>query len=376
MIETRYEKIIEKLDQIEPLKYAKNRNFLWGSVTQLSPYIARGVISTRQVMNSLMDRGFSISQCERLLQQLAWRDYFQRVAQVHPDLSNKNIKNNPTHFRSNEIPQAILDANTEIDALDEGIENLKEYGWIHNHMRMYLAMLHGNVGRCHWHTGARWMYYHLLDADMASNDLSWQWVTGANANKLYFANQENINKYCSSKQRNTYLDVEYSEFYRFKSPEVLSKTSTLRQEPTETWIKQLKEEWSIISPSELSIKENERVSLFTMNNLDPNWRAGEANHKILLLDRLEFEKRPIGKNTLEYILELSKNIGDGLRIVYGSFEELIKENPIAQWFYKEHPSQLGYQGHEDSRDWMFPEVSGYFPSFFGFWKKAMKSIAK
>jgi len=373
MIETNYDSILEKLNHIDPIKYAKNRNFLWGSVTQVSPYVARGVISTKQIRESLLSRGFSDQRCERFFQQLAWRDYFQRTAQVHPDLSRKNIKNDPTHFRGSDISKAILDSDTGIDALDEGIDDLKEQGWVHNHMRMYLAMLHGNVARCHWHTGARWMYYHLLDADMASNDLSWQWVTGANANKLYFANQENINKYCSSKQRGTYLDVEYDAFYRFQCPEMLQETTALNLEPSATWIRQLSSNWAIKNPQELVLKEDEEVLLYTINNLDPKWRTQHKGSRILFLDAKELEERPMGRNTLDFILNLSENLADNVQIVFGSFDDLAATHPDCTWIFKEHPSQQ-YRGVEDSRDWMYPEVTGYFPSFFGFWKKAMKSI--
>ena len=52
------------------------------------------------------------------------------------------------------------------------------------------------------------MYYHLLDGDWASNALSWQWVAGSNANKKYYANQDNINKYFNSSQKQTFLDVD------------------------------------------------------------------------------------------------------------------------------------------------------------------------
>ena len=43
---TEYEKIIERVNAIDPIKYAKTRNFINGQITYLSPYITRGVIST------------------------------------------------------------------------------------------------------------------------------------------------------------------------------------------------------------------------------------------------------------------------------------------------------------------------------------------
>ena len=373
MIETKYAKIIAKIATIDPVKYGKTRNFLWGNVSQLSPYVSRGVISTKQIVDSLVNRGFKPFQIERLLQQLSWRDYFQRTAQQFPDLSERNVKNDPSHFKSTDIPNAILNAEIGIDALDEGIEQLLETGWIHNHMRMYLSMLHTNVARCDWRSGARWMYYHLLDADMASNDLSWQWVCGANSNKLYVANQENINKYAGSKQGKTFLDVDYDAFSDMPIPETLRNTGDLSLTPTSVSIESLRKTSAILSPGEVFPNAKNSVLLYSWNNLDPKWRESESHRRILLLDADEFERRPISARTLEFVLALSKNIYE-LEIVYGRFDALQAQLPEHTFIYKEHPTQIGWKGQEDTRDWIFPEVTQYTPSFFGFWKKCEKYL--
>jgi deoxyribodipyrimidine photo-lyase len=90
---------------------------------------------------------------------------------------------------------------------------------------MYTAALFCNIGRAHWRQPARWMYYHLLDGDWASNACSWQWVAGANSSKTYLANQENINRYTGSKQMGTYLDCSYEALADLNPPEVLSSVS-------------------------------------------------------------------------------------------------------------------------------------------------------
>ena len=120
-----------------------------------------------------------------------------------------------------DYPGRMLEANTGITAIDQGIEELYGTGYMHNHMRMYVAALACNTGRYHWKIPAQWLYYHLLDADWASNALSWQWVAGTNSKKKYIANQENINKYCSTRQRNTFLDVSYEELAEMPVPEAL-----------------------------------------------------------------------------------------------------------------------------------------------------------
>ena len=67
------------MENIEPLNYAKSRNFVDGAVTYLSPYISRGVISVKQVMDTVMTKGYKNYQIEKFIQELAWREYWQRV---------------------------------------------------------------------------------------------------------------------------------------------------------------------------------------------------------------------------------------------------------------------------------------------------------
>ena len=55
---------------------------------------------------------------------------------------------------------------------------------------MYIASIVCNIAKSHWKLPTKWFYYYLLDGDLASNNLSWQWVCGANSSKKYYANQE------------------------------------------------------------------------------------------------------------------------------------------------------------------------------------------
>lgn len=58
----------------------------------------------------------------------------------------------------------------------------------------------------------------------ASNALSWQWVAGANSSKKYFANQDNINKYCATNQRGTFLDTSYEALENMPVPDAMTET--------------------------------------------------------------------------------------------------------------------------------------------------------
>ena len=71
--------ILAAIDGVDPVAYAKTRNYLDGDVSRLSPYISRGVISTRFVMQRILAKGFHWKQIEKFIQELAWRDYWQQI---------------------------------------------------------------------------------------------------------------------------------------------------------------------------------------------------------------------------------------------------------------------------------------------------------
>jgi len=197
---TTYPEIIQRIDDIDPIAYGKSRNFIDGAVTKLSPYISRGVISLPMVKEVILKK-YNRYQSEKLLQELAWREYWQRVWEEKGDLIFSDLKQEQASVNTHQIPSAIIHAATEIEAIDHSIQNLYQTGYIHNHCRMYVASTICNIAKCHWLQPSKWMYYHLLDGDLASNSLSWQWVAGTFSSKKYYCNQENINRYCYTSQQ-------------------------------------------------------------------------------------------------------------------------------------------------------------------------------
>ncbi len=358
--ETSYESILEKIDQLDPIAYSQNRNYVDGSVSYLSPYISRGVISTKFIFDRLQAKGFKMMEMGKFAQELAWRDYWQQVWIAKEDLINEDLKREQPDFNNHQMPLSIISKNTGIEVIDENIALLYESGYIHNHMRMYLASIACNIGKSHWKVPAQWMYYHLLDGDWASNALSWQWVTGANANKKYYANQENINNFFYSNQTSTFLDVEYEAFETLPIPEALKATST--PELTTT----------LPDSTSLNIDPELPTLIYNYYNLDPNWRKEEQANRILLFEPKIFAQYPVSENCIEFALSLSDNIPN-IQYFKGSFDRLIQENGIQEVVYKEHPLNKHYKGQEDPRDWMFG-VKGYSPSFFAFWKKCKKEM--
>lgn len=356
-----YTSILKRIEAIEPVAYCKSRNFLDGAVTRLSPYISRGVISTKQVYEHVMTLGYKPYQIEKMLQELAWRDYWQQ-SWIHKEEGiDHDIRNDQKGMLTREISSAIVNAQLGISAIDEGIEELYETGYMHNHLRMYTAAIACNFSKNHWKLPAKWMYYHLLDADWASNALSWQWVAGTNSNKQYIANQENINKYCKTTDMGTFLDVSYETLSEMEQPDVLANTEDLRL------VTPLPDRTSLVIDKALP------TAIYSFYNLDPLWRKEENMNRVLILEPTFFEKYPSSQKVIDFVLDLSKNI-EKCQVFVGEFSEFVSEFETPQIYYKEHPTTTHFKGIEDSRDWIAPEVQGDFRSFFGYWKKVKKSL--
>jgi deoxyribodipyrimidine photo-lyase len=200
------------------------------------------------------------------------------------------------------------------------------------------------------------MYYHLLDGDFASNACSWQWVAGANSSKKYYANQENINTYTKLVQSNTFLDCDYESLVNSQIPShfIESLDLDLQTKLPESKIYSINPQWP--------------TYIYNYYNLDPLWGADVNANRILLLEPDFFSKFPVSEKCIQFILDLSKNIKD-LQIFTGSFKELESSFKLNKIVYKEHPLNNHYKGIEVSRDWICESISGYFPSFFAYWKK-------
>lgn len=366
---TEYEKIIERVNAIDPIKYAKTRNFINGQITYLSPYITRGVISTKQVMDNILEKQYPYPAIEKIIQELAWREYFQRVWQTKGAQIWENLKQDQQEVVHHQMISSIQKANTGIESIDFAINGLYENGYLHNHSRMYLASIACNIGKAHWLEPSKWMYYHLLDGDIASNNCSWQWVAGAFSSKKYYCNQENINKYTFSKQQNTFLDKPYEQLVDMPIPDTLQEKTVLDLKT------------NLPKTNTPNIDTELPTLIYNSYNLDPIWRKLEKVNRVLLLEPSHFNQFPVSDKVIEFIIGLSKNI-EGIQIYTGEIEDIkniYKADNVwndQKIISKEHPSFTYYPGMMVQRDWMFPEVTGYYPSFFSFWKKAERSFKK
>ncbi len=359
---TNYSFILERINAIDPIKYAKTRNYINGDITYLAPFISRGMISVKQVLDAILNKGYPLKVTEKLIQELAWREYYQRIWQSKNNMIWDDLKQIQTNFNQRDMPAALQKAETGIEIIDNEIKSLYNLGYLHNHLRMYIASIACNIGKAHWLQPSKWMYYHLLDGDIASNNCSWQWVAGSFSNKKYYCNQENLNKYTFSKQKATFLDMSYEDLVNIPIPLPLQETVNLQLSTNLPLTK--------IPIIDITIP----TLLYNSYNLDPQWRNNELVNRVLLLEPSHFKNYPVSDKVIQFIIELSNNIKgiqvftgevENIKELYAQIESTDKETIIS----KEHPAFNHYPGRKDPREWMFPEVADYYPSFFSYWKK-------
>jgi deoxyribodipyrimidine photo-lyase len=159
--------------------------------SRLSPYLHFGEIGPRQVAAACRiaradTRGETgLKSIDTFMREIGWREFAHHLLYHFPATINE-----PLDPRFREAPWGRPDADTlaawqqgrtGIPLVDAAMRALWTTGWMHNRVRMIVAsLLTKNLG-VHWLTGARWFWDTLVDADLASNTLGWQWTAGCGA---------------------------------------------------------------------------------------------------------------------------------------------------------------------------------------------------
>lgn len=227
---------LAKIDAIHLATYARTRNALSGHVSKLSPYITHGITDVPEIITRLQTRA-SLGWQDKFAFELGWREYFHHVWRVLGDDIWQDRRPLPGEGYASAMPADIVNAVTGIVMVDAEIRRLYTEGWLHNHARMWLASYIVHLRKVDWRVGARWMYAHLLDGDIASNTLSWQWIAGTWTGKPYLFNADNIARYAPEyTQQGTEIDTTYDALEKIaRSAAVLSPQhadNISRQTPT------------------------------------------------------------------------------------------------------------------------------------------------
>ena len=199
-----------RLSEIDIAAYSKTRNHLSGPVTRLSPYITHGFISIPE----LFDRLPELKLADKLAFEFGWREFFHHVWSREGERILSDLRPALPGVRyTNELPEDIREGRTGLAVIDRAVHELYSTGYLHNHARMWLASYVVHLRKVSWRTGADWMFAHLVDGDLASNHLSWQWVAATFSSKPYLFNAENVARYAPADWHcaGSVLDTSYEQ---------------------------------------------------------------------------------------------------------------------------------------------------------------------
>jgi deoxyribodipyrimidine photo-lyase len=162
--------------------YKEGRNFpAEKKVSRLSPHLHFGELSPNQVWYAVQGQE---GDAEHFLSELGWREFSYHLLYHFPDLPTENLQEKFDNFPWENNPQflkAWQQGKTGYPIVDAGMRELWETGYMNNRVRMIVASFLVKNLRVHWHHGAAWFWDCLLDADLANNSASWQWVAGCGA---------------------------------------------------------------------------------------------------------------------------------------------------------------------------------------------------
>ncbi len=193
---------LDRLDVFVPgagQRYAVGRNADSGpgcqsAVSRLSPYLRHRVVTEAEVVGTVLAQ-HTFDAAEKFIQEVLWRTYWKGWLEMHPAAWSRFLDERDAHEATDAVAAAER-GETGIEGFDDWARELVETGYLHNHARMWFASIWIFTLRLPWALGADFFLRHLVDADPASNTLSWRWVAGLQtAGKTYLATRDNISRY-------------------------------------------------------------------------------------------------------------------------------------------------------------------------------------
>jgi deoxyribodipyrimidine photo-lyase len=167
----------------------RNRPDVAGT-SRLSPHLHFGELSPRQVWHGLKTmaarRGLAVAhwRSSQFLAEIGWREFAHHLLYHFPHTPDAPLRAEFKRFpyRQDEaLLQAWQKGRTGYPIVDAGMRELWAIGWMHNRVRMIVASFLVKDLLLAWQAGARWFWDTLVDADLASNTLGWQWTAGCGA---------------------------------------------------------------------------------------------------------------------------------------------------------------------------------------------------
>ena len=153
------------------------------AVSRLSPYLHFGEISPNQLWHSV-NKTDGDKHIDHFCSELGWREFSYNLLFNNPDLPTRNLQHKFDHYpwvEDEKLLNAWQNGQTGVPMVDAGMRELWQTGYMHNRTRMITGSFLTKNLRLHWRHGERWFWDTLVDADLANNSASWQWVAGCGA---------------------------------------------------------------------------------------------------------------------------------------------------------------------------------------------------
>lgn len=195
--------------QVAANNYKQRRNYDLGRghhhhVSRLSPYLRYRMITEEELIGRVLGLlGPSVGRC--FIDEVLWRSYWKGHLRHYPSMYLDYLRTRKEHQTTDlEMQERARQGKTGIACFDDWTCELIETGYLHNHARMWWASIWVFTLGLPWQLGATFFEQHLLDADPASNTLSWRWVAGFHTpGKIYQASEQNIATYTQQRYPKT-----------------------------------------------------------------------------------------------------------------------------------------------------------------------------
>tara|TARA_B100000035_G_scaffold302828_1_gene300810 strand:- start:576 stop:1523 length:948 start_codon:yes stop_codon:yes gene_type:complete len=158
------------------------------NTSKLSPCLRFGNISPRQVWHaaqaSKLERPEAAGSIDKFLSEIGWREFCYHLLFHFPTMPDEAFNPKFSFFPWDEDPERLVawqQGQTGYPIVDAGMRELWQTGFMHNRVRMVVASFLTKHLLLNWRAGEEWFWDCLLDADIASNACSWQWVGGSGA---------------------------------------------------------------------------------------------------------------------------------------------------------------------------------------------------
>ncbi len=158
------------------------------STSRLSPHLHFGELSPAAVWHTARSwascEGYEGKALETFLKELVWREFSAHLLFHFPELPGEPLRTQFNAFPWHDDPELLRawqQGRTGFPIVDAGMRQLWHTGWMHNRVRMIAASFLIKDLLIHWREGEAWFWDTLVDADLASNAASWQWVAGCGA---------------------------------------------------------------------------------------------------------------------------------------------------------------------------------------------------